>query len=299
MPYVVGVKFDNNPKVYYFSPNDLEPEVGQKVVVETSRGLDYGTITLGKSEVPNDKIVGKLMPVVRIATKEDDEKYLKLEEKRREAYPKIAEKIKASGLEMKLVGAEYTFDGSKLIIYFTADGRVDFRNLVRDLASTFHTRIELKQIGARDECRMIGGIAPCGRACCCSDHISEYSKVSIKMAKNQNLSLNPGKISGLCGRLMCCLAYENDYYCEVCKIMPKVGASVTLKDGRTGTVTATNPLKKTVKVKVEDPDKESFTIDDYALDDIKFKPKQGKPEPEKHDDSDDTDDLSALKDDIY
>ena len=299
MPSVVGVKFDNNPKVYYFSPKDLEPEVGQKVVVETSRGLDYGTITLAKSEVSGDKIVGKLMPVVRLATKEDDEKYIKLTEKSKAAYPGIAEKIKASGLEMKLVSAEYTFDGSKLIVYFTADGRVDFRNLVRELASTFHTRIELKQIGARDECRMLGGIAPCGRACCCSDHISEYSKVSIKMAKNQNLSLNPGKISGLCGRLMCCLAYENEYYCEVCKLMPKVGATVTLTSGKTGTVTATNPLRKTVKIKVEDADKDSFTISDYELSEIKFKPKQGKPEPEKQDDNDDTDDLSSLKEDTY
>lgn len=293
MPKIVGIKFDFNPKVYYFAPGDLELEVGDEVVVQTGRGLDYGSVSMPLSEVPDKKIVGKLMPVVRVATPEDKEKHDSLLEKRKTAYPQIAEKIRESKLEMKLVGAEYTFDGGKLIIYFTADGRVDFRNLVRDLASAFHTRIELKQIGARDECRMMGGIAPCGRACCCSDHMPEYARVSIKMAKTQNLSLNPAKISGLCGRLMCCLAYENEYYSEVNKAMPKVGATVTTVGGETGTVIGTNPLKKTVRLRVENKDKDTMTITDYELKDIKFKPKNNA--PVKDDPADDGDDLSELK----
>ena len=294
MPEIVGVKFDFNPKVYYFSPGELDIKEGDNVVVETSRGMDYGSVVLPRGEVSDDKIVGKLMPVVRVATDEDKQKHDKLMEKRKSAYPQIAEKIRESGLEMKLVGAEYTFDGGKLIIYFTSDGRVDFRNLVRDLASAFHTRIELKQIGARDECRMMGGIAPCDRACCCSDHMSDYAHVSIKMAKTQSLSLNPAKISGLCGRLMCCLAYENEYYAEVNKQMPKVGGTVTTPGGESGTVISINQLKKTVRVKVEDKEKDSIAISDYNLSDIKFKPKSSQPAKESADD--DSDDLSKLKD---
>ena len=194
---------------------------------------------------------------------------------------------------MKLVGAEYTFDAGKLIVYFTADGRVDFRNLVRDLASAFHTRIELKQIGARDECRMMGGIAPCGRACCCSDHMSDYARVSIKMAKTQNLSLNPTKISGLCGRLMCCLAYENEYYAEVNKLLPKVGTAVTTQDGETGTVIGVNQLAKTVKLKIENKEKDSVTVADYAADQIKWKPKNASPAKEQTEADDESDVLPA------
>ncbi len=286
MPEIVGVKFDFNPKVYYFAPGETSPVVGDDVVVETSRGIDYGTVVMPVSEVDDKKIVGTLMPVQRIATEEDKEKHKKLIEKRKAAYPQIAAKIRESGLEMKLVGAEYTFDSGKLLVYFTADGRVDFRNLVRDLASTFHTRIELKQIGARDECRMLGGVAPCGRACCCSDHMSDYARVSIKMAKTQNLSLNPTKISGLCGRLMCCLAYENDYYAEVNKELPKVGSTVTA-GGESGTVIGVNQLKKTVRVKVENKDKDSVTVSDFALQDIKFKPKNNPPQKEKAQDNED------------
>lgn len=274
MPKIVGVKFDFNPKVYYFDPRDLSLGAGDDVVVETSRGIDFGTVVMPLTEVENDKIVGKLMPVQRLATAEDKEKHSKLLEKREAAYPLIAQKIRDSGLDMKMVGAEYTFDGGKLLIYFTADGRVDFRNLVRELASAFHTRIELKQIGARDECRMMGGIAPCGRACCCSDHMSDYAHVSIKMAKTQGLSLNPAKISGLCGRLMCCLAYENEYYAEVNKVMPKVGGTVTIAaTNETGTVMSINQLKKTVRVKAENKEKDSITIADYDVKDIRFKPK--------------------------
>jgi cell fate regulator YaaT (PSP1 superfamily) len=294
MPEIVGIKFDFNPKVYYFAPGEFDVKCGDCVVVETGGGPNFGTVALEKCVVDDKKIVGKLMPVIRVATKEDTEKHKKLVEKRNAAYPQIADKIRESGLEMKLVGAEYTFDGSKLIVYFTADGRVDFRNLVRDLASSFHTRIELKQIGARDECRMMGGIAPCGRACCCSDHMSDYARVSIKMAKTQSLSLNPAKISGLCGRLMCCLAYENEYYAEVNKAMPKIGATVTVPSGESGIVTAVNQLKKTVRVKVEDKNKDSITVSDYALDEIKFKPKNQ--QPQKEADEDETDDISKLGD---
>ena len=292
MPEIVGIKFDFNPKVYYFAPGELELEVGDDVVVETSRGQDYGTVSMPQSDVGDDKIVGKLMPVVRVATDEDKEKHDKLLEKREAAYPQIAAKIRESGLEMKLVGAEYTFDAGKLIIYFTADGRVDFRNLVRDLAATFHTRIELKQIGARDECRMIGGIAPCGRACCCSDHMSDYAHVSIKMAKTQSLSLNPAKISGLCGRLMCCLAYENDYYAEVNKMMPKVGSVVTAASGETGTVISVNQLSKTVRLKIENKEKDSVAFSDFALSDLKFKPKS-QPRSKDDDPGDESDELPA------
>ncbi|MDE6399179.1 MAG: stage 0 sporulation family protein [Clostridiales bacterium] len=278
MPEIIGVKFDFNPKVYYFSPNGLQPETGCGVVVETSAGLNYGTVVMPVQEMDNKKIVGKLMPVVRIATQEDVEKHAKLLAKRDEAMPQIAQKIRESGLEMKLVGAEYTFEGGKLVVYFTADGRVDFRNLVRELASAFHTRIELKQIGARDECRMMGGIAPCGRACCCSDHMPEYARVSIKMAKTQNLSLNPTKISGLCGRLMCCLAYENEYYAEANKELPKVGSAVTTAAGESGTVTGVNQLKKTVRLKIENKDKDTVRIEDFAVKDIRFKPRNAAPQ---------------------
>lgn len=296
MPEIVGIKFDFNPKVYYFAPCEGDIKVGDEVVVQTSRGLDYGYVTIERSEVEQDKIVGNLMPVVRIATAEDKSKHENLLAKRKDAYPKIAERIKSSGLDMKFVGAEYTFDGGKLIVYFTADGRVDFRNLVRELASAFHTRIELKQIGARDECRMKGGIAPCGRACCCSDHMSEYSHVSIKMAKTQNLSLNPGKISGLCGRLMCCLAYENEYYAEVGKQMPKVGGTVTVPGGESGTVVSLNPLKKIVRVKVENKEKDSVTISDYALGDLRFKPRGGSPAKEKEEPEEESEELKKLQD---
>ncbi|MDE7395311.1 MAG: stage 0 sporulation family protein [Clostridiales bacterium] len=280
MPEIIGVKFDFNPKVYYFSPDGKEVSVGDNVVVQTSLGADYGKVVMPLTTVDEGKIVGTLMPVLRVATEEDNERHQKLLEKRKESLPLIAEKIRSSGLEMKFVGAEYTFEGGKLMIYFTAEGRVDFRNLVRELATCFHTRIELKQIGARDECRMMGGIAPCGRPCCCADHMSDYAHVSIKMAKTQNLSLNPGKISGLCGRLMCCLAYENEYYAEAGRQLPKIGSPVTLQDGRTGTATATNPLKMTVRVRIENQEKETVEFIDCAAADLTFKKREPQPEPE-------------------
>lgn len=242
MPKVVGIKF-KTPKTYWFEAGDYEytPDCG--VIVETAKGVEYGTCSMLPQEMDAKKITTKLKPIVRLADEKDEaqrKRNLELQPKTR---ARAAELIAASGLEMKMVDCEYTFDGAKLIIYFTADNRVDFRELVRTLAREFHVRIELRQIGARDECALKGGIAPCGRACCCSDHMPDFAHVTIKMAKNQNLSLNPGKISGLCGRLMCCLAYENDHYVETNKRMPKVGSAVTLKDGTQATCIAVNQLK--------------------------------------------------------
>ncbi len=273
MPKVVGIKFKRSPKVYYFEAGDNEFREGCGVVVETARGLEYGTVSMMPTEVGDKEVVQPLKPIVRLATPADEKKVKEAEEKRPQTMRTAAEKIEKSGLDMKLVDAEYTFDGSKLVIYFTADGRVDFRDLVKELASAFHIRIELRQIGARDECKMLGGIAPCGRACCCSDHMSEYAHVTIKMAKNQNLSLNPSKISGLCGRLMCCLSYENAYYAEINKKMPKTGATVVTKDNRKGTVTALNQLKESVRVRFEDKESGKTEFVDVPIADIVSKGK--------------------------
>ena len=273
MPKVVGIKFKRSPKVYYFEAGDNEFREGCGVVVETARGLEYGTVSMMPTEVGDKDVVQPLKPIVRLATPADEKKVKEAEEKRPQTMRTAAEKIEKSGLDMKLVDAEYTFDGSKLVIYFTADGRVDFRDLVKELASAFHIRIELRQIGARDECKMLGGIAPCGRACCCSDHMSEYAHVTIKMAKNQNLSLNPSKISGLCGRLMCCLSYENSYYAETNKKMPNTGATVVTKDNRKGTVTALNQLKESVRVRFEDKESGKTEFVDVPIADIVSKGK--------------------------
>ena len=220
MEKIVGVKFKNTAKIYYFSPNGEKYKKDDGVIVETARGVEYGTITMEEKEVDDKEIVQPLKPIIRRATKNDLERLKRNEEKASEAYKVCNEKIAEHKLDMKLVGAEYTFDGSKIIFSFSAPGRIDFRDLVKDLASVFRIRIELRQIGIRDETRLLGGLAPCGRPCCCSSCMSDFKKVSIKMAKNQGLSLNPSKISGLCGRLMCCLAYENDYYKDVYKKMP-------------------------------------------------------------------------------
>lgn len=254
MPKIIGVKFKKSPKIYYFEAGEHEYKENCGVIVETARGVEFGEVKILPTEVPEDKVVSPLKPVIRLATEKDYATEAKNAKKREEVYPLVEKKIEESKLKMRLSDIEYTFDGSRLIVYFTADNRIDFRDLVKDLASSFHTRIELRQIGPRDECKMLGGIAPCGRACCCSDHISEFSHVSIKMAKTQNLSLNPQKISGLCGKLMCCLAYENDYYAEINKHMPKTGSFVkTEKDG-SGLVESVNQLKDTVTVKKEKKD---------------------------------------------
>jgi len=268
MPTITGVKFKGNNKVYYFAPGDHRPEAGEGVIVETARGTEYGTVVIPLKDVPDKNVVQPLKPVIRIANDEDKERLAKNEAKKEDALKAAAEKIKKHNLEMKLVDAEFTFDGQKVIFYFTSDGRVDFRELVRDLASHFRIRIELRQIGIREECRMLGGVAPCGRACCCSQHLPDFERVSIKMAKNQGLSLNSQKISGLCGRLMCCLSYENGHYCETAKRMPRLNSEVKTPDG-TGTVINNNFLKETVKVRLPLKDKEGFEIKDYAAKDIK------------------------------
>lgn len=268
MPKVVGIRFKKTPKIYYFEAGENQYLKGQGVIVETARGVEYGEVALLPTDVPDDKVVGALKPIIRLATEADTEKFNSLEEKRSELLRIAAEKIEARGLPMKLVDAKYTFDGSKIILYFTAENRVDFRELVRDLAAIFHVRIELRQIGSRDECKMVGGIGPCGRPCCCCDHNLEYARVSVKMAKNQGLAVNPSKINGMCGNLMCCLGYENDYYTEVNKLMPKVGSEVTLDDGRKGNVMSVNHIKMEVTVKI--PKDDSFILVESPLDKLTF-----------------------------
>lgn len=283
MPKVVGIKF-KTPKVYWFEAGDHAYTLGCGVIVDTVKGTEYGTCCVLPTDVPEKK-GRQLKPIVRIADEKDEAQ----REHNLSTLPatraRVAEIVAASGLNMKPVDCEYTFDGSKLIITFTAENRVDFRELVRTLAREFHVRIELRQIGARDECAVKGGIAPCGRACCCSDHMTEFAHVTIKMAKNQNLSLNPGKISGLCGRLMCCLAYENEHYAETNKRMPKLGSSVTMKDGTVATAIAVNQLKETVRVKIEKGD--AFELQDVPLAELKFKGRgNAAPEPDEEPDSD-------------
>lgn len=267
MEKIVGIKFKNTAKVYYFAPGENEFLKGDGVIVETARGVEYGTVAIEPREVEDSEVVQPLKPIIRRATDADTSRLKRNEEKAPEARKLCEEKIAARKLDMKLVGAEYTFDGSKIIFYFTAPGRVDFRELVKDLASVFRIRIELRQIGIRDETRLLGGIAPCGRPCCCSSCMSDFKKVSIKMAKTQGLSLNPAKISGLCGRLMCCLAYENDYYKEVYKTMPKIGSEVVTPEGK-AMVVSVNMLTNDIKVKSEAQDG-SYAYKDFKLADLK------------------------------
>lgn len=255
MAKVVGVKFRYSPKVYYFKAGNFNYNENCGVIVETAKGIEYGNVVILPTEI-KEKMT--LKPVLRLATERDETLRAELEEKRESTFEIVEQKIKDNKLDMKLVDLEYSFDGGKLTVYFVSDERVDFRELVKDLASTFHVRIELKQIGARDECKMLGGLGPCGRACCCSDYMPHYSHVTIKMAKNQNLSLNPGKICGLCGRLMCCLDYENAHYAETNKKMPKLNSDVTLKNGKTGKVTELNQLKETVTVRVPGKEKDTY-----------------------------------------
>ncbi len=267
MVKVVSVKFKDGSKPYYFSPCKQQLEKGMNVIVETSKGLEYATVSEAEHEVGESQVVAPLMPVVRIATQKDNEQVKRNEERRGEALKIAREKIAARGLEMKPVACEFSFDGSKVVIYFTAEKRVDFRELIKDLSAAFRMRIELRQIGIRDEIKLMGGLASCGRECCCVRSLQEPMKVSVKMAKNQGLSLNPSKISGLCGRLMCCLSYENDYYAEACKRVPKLGGAAETPDGK-GTVVNVNMLKMTVKVKIEQG--ESVSYRDYPLDKIAF-----------------------------
>lgn len=269
---VIGVRFRKAGKIYFFSPENFEIEVGQHVIVETARGIEYGKVVLGPKEVPENKVVQPLKPVIRVATKEDDAAEEKNKEKEKKAYEVCLEKIKKHGLEMKLIDAEYTFDNNKVLFYFTADGRIDFRELVKDLAAVFKTRIELRQIGVRDETKAKGGISICGRPLCCHSYMPEFIPVSIKMAKEQNLSLNPTKISGVCGRLMCCLKNEEETYEELNSRLPNVGDYVSTEDGFRGEVQSVSVLRQLVKVVVEIGDEKE--IREYKVEQLKFKPKR-------------------------
>ena len=270
MTKVVVIKFKNGGKLYYFSPRQGEVyERNMPVVVETARGLEFAWVAYSEREVEDKELVQPLKPIIRIATQRDKEFYAACEAKKPQAMQVCKEKIAKHGLEMKLIDCEYTFDGTKIVFYFTSAGRVDFRELVKDLASVFHIRIELRQVGTRDETKYLGGIAPCGRICCCAGNMPEFKKVSIKMAKTQGLSLNPGKISGLCGRLMCCLSYESEYYADAYKKMPKTGSEVGTPEGK-GTVVSVNMLKMTVKVKIDDHNG-GLIFKDFPAEDIRFR----------------------------
>ena len=283
---VVGIKFKTGGKLYYFSPKAGDVyERNMPVIVETSRGLEFAWVAYPEKLVSDDEVVPPLKPIIRIATEKDKEFYAACEAKRPQAMQLCKEKIAARELDMKLVDCEYAFDGSKIIFYFTSANRVDFRELVKDLASAFHARIELRQVGTRDEAKYLGGIAPCGRICCCAGNIPEFKKVSVKMAKTQGLSLNPGKISGLCGRLMCCLSYENDYYAEASLKMPKIGSEVGTPEGK-ATVASVNMLKMMVKVKIDDKNG-GLIFKDYPVDELRFK-RKNQPDPKDEDDEIDT-----------
>lgn len=270
MSVIVGIRFKEVGKIYYFDPRELKLKTNDGVIVETARGLEYGTVVIDAREVDDDSVIKPLKPVLRIATEADEEKLVKNRIRAKETIPICEIKTKDAGLDMKIVDAEYTFDAQKLIIYFTADGRVDFRELVRVLASIFKVRIELRQIGIRDEAKLVGGIGPCGRPICCSTFLGDFEKVSIKMAKNQGLSLNPTKISGLCGRLMCCLAYENKHYVETGKLMPKINSNIETPAG-IGKVISNDMVKRIVTVRMENGD--SFENRRFTLEEINGKMK--------------------------
>ena len=272
---VIGVRFCTAGKIYFFSPGGLELKAGDKVIVETARGVEFGSVVTGIKEVPDDQISQPLKPVIRIATQDDVRREAKNREKEKEAFKICQEKIRKHGLEMKLIDAEYTFDNNKVLFYFTADGRIDFRELVKDLASVFRTRIELRQIGVRDETKIRGGIGICGRPLCCHTYLTEFAPVSIKMAKEQNLSLNPTKISGVCGRLMCCLTNEEETYEELNSHLPSIGDYVTTPEKLKGEVQSVNVLRQTVKVIVS-LDNDEKEVRDYKVDELRFKPRRRK-----------------------
>ena len=272
MVKVIGVRFRRTGKIYYFDPAGIEIEAGQHVIVETARGVEYGNVVLGVREVTDDKVVQPLKPVIRVATPEDDKVDADNRLKEKKAFEVCLEKINKHGLDMKLIDTEYTFDNNKVLFYFTADGRIDFRELVKDLAAVFKIRIELRQIGVRDETKVIGGISICGRPLCCSTYLSEFAPVSIKMAKDQNLSLNPIKISGVCGRLMCCLKNEEETYEYLNSRLPDVGDFVNTIDGCRGEVQSVSVLRQRVKLIVEVGDEKE--IREYKIEELKFKPKK-------------------------
>ena len=271
---VIGVRFRTAGKIYYFDPGKLEIKKNDHVIVETARGIEYGTVVCDPKEEEDDKIIQPLKAVLRVATSKDDEQEQANRQREKEAFKICLEKIRKHGLQMKLIDAEYTFDNNKVLFYFTADGRIDFRELVKDLASVFKTRIELRQIGVRDETKILGGIGICGRPLCCHTHLSEFAPVSIKMAKEQNLSLNPTKISGVCGRLMCCLKNEEETYEELNRRLPNVGDFVTTEDGLKGEVHSVNVLRQLVKVIVDVDDEKE--IQEYKVEQLRFKKKHNK-----------------------
>ena len=258
MTKVIGVRFRNAGKIYYFDPAGMDISTGDHVIVETARGIEYGFVVLGSREVEDSKVVSPLKPVIRMATPDDEAIEANNKKKEKDAFKICKEKIAKHGLQMKLIDAEYTFDNNKVLFYFTADGRVDFRELVKDLAGVFRTRIELRQIGVRDEAKMIGGLGTCGRELCCCSYLEDFHPVSINMAKDQNLSLNPAKISGVCGRLMCCLKYEHEAYAELQKVTPRQGSVVDTPEGR-GKVISTQMLRGTCKVQLDDSPDHTLT----------------------------------------
>ena len=273
---VIGVRFRTAGKIYFFDPLDYEIRRGDHVIVETARGIEYGTVVAGVSEVDDNRVVQPLKPVIRIANQRDIDQEEDNKRKEKEAFKICQEKIQKHGLEMKLIDAEYTFDNNKVLFYFTADGRIDFRELVKDLAGVFRTRIELRQIGVRDETKIVGGIGICGRPLCCHSYLSDFVPVSIKMAKEQNLSLNPTKISGVCGRLMCCLKNEEETYEELNRRLPNIGDSVTTEDGLKGEVHSVNVLRQLVKVIVSVGDEKE--IKEYPVEQLQFRRRHGKKE---------------------
>ena len=283
MKIIIGVSFRQAGKVYFFDPGDEQIERGEHVIVETAKGVEYGTVVVPNREMAEEKIVAPLKKIIRVATQKDEDIELKNREKEKDAYKICLEKIAKHRLEMKLIAAEYTFDNNKLLFYFTADGRIDFRELVKDLASVFRTRIELRQIGVRDETKICGGIGICGRTLCCHSYLSEFAPVSIKMAKEQNLSLNPTKISGVCGRLMCCLKNEEEAYEELNSRLPHIGSHVKTAEGLDAEVQSVSVLKQLVKVIVflDDGEKE---VREYRVDELKFRPNKPKNRiKDKHD----------------
>ncbi len=275
MTKVIGVRFRQAGKVYFFSPGKLQINKGDKVIVETARGVEFGTVVAGVKEVDDSAITQPLKPVLRVATDEDKRNEEKNRQKEKEAFDLCLEKIRKHELDMKLINAEYTFDGNKILFYFTADGRIDFRDLVKDLAAVFRTRIELRQIGVRDETKLRGGIGVCGRPLCCHTYLADFAPVSIKMAKEQNLSLNPTKISGVCGRLMCCLTNEEETYEELNSKLPAIGDTVTTPEGLKGEVQSVGVLRQQVRVVVTRDDDEK-EVREYKVEELRFKPRKKK-----------------------
>ena len=294
MTKVIGVRFRAAGKIYYFDPAGLAIKTGDNVIVETARGIEFGYVVLGSREVPDEKVVQPLKQVIRMATEEDRAIEAKNKEKEKEAFKICLEKIRKRGLEMKLIDAEYTFDNNKVLFYFTADGRIDFRELVKDLAAVFKTRIELRQVGVRDETKILGGIGICGRTLCCHSYLSEFIPVSIKMAKEQNLSLNPTKISGVCGRLMCCLKNEEETYQFLNSKLPGTGDFVTADDGLKGEVQSVNVLRQTVKVLVT-VNHDEKEIREYRVEQLKFKKKKKKEKKDGQNDKHQHSELKALE----